>query len=163
MARALARRFGMSALLEEVRELLGRRRRVEAIKRVREVTRVGLKEAKEAVDAVERGETPLLESEAPGGPTGPPPSFWQEVHELIASGRLIEAIRQVREKTRMGLKEAKDTVEALAAGRPPPGHAASLLPERCPGCGAAQSPLKVRWLAPEIAECPFCGTHHLCR
>jgi ribosomal protein L7/L12 len=39
----------------EITALLRRRRKIEAIKRYRELTGVGLKEAKDAVDAIERG------------------------------------------------------------------------------------------------------------
>jgi ribosomal protein L7/L12 len=156
------------ALLDEVRALLQQRRKIEAIKRVREATRVGLKEAKDAVDELEAGSVPPLLTAAAGREDvgreeGTSPALWREVRALLAGGEMIAAIKRVREATGVGLKEAKETVEALAAGRPPPGRAEHLLPARCPGCGAAQSPLQVRWLAPDIAECPFCGTHHLCR
>lgn len=43
----------MPTLLDEVRELLSRRKKIEAITRVREVLGVGLKEAKDAVDALD--------------------------------------------------------------------------------------------------------------
>jgi hypothetical protein len=36
-----------------------------------------------------------------------------EIRPLIASGEKIEAIKRVRERTGMGLKEAKDYVESL--------------------------------------------------
>lgn len=43
---------------------------------------------------------------------------FREVRELIKSGNKIEAIRAYREITGVGLKEAKDAVEAMEAGRP---------------------------------------------
>lgn len=38
----------------------------------------------------------------------------------ISEGKMIKAIKEIREDTRMGLKEAKDYAEALAAGQIPP-------------------------------------------
>jgi ribosomal L7/L12-like protein len=43
------------------------------------------------------------------------------VRDMMAQGQKIQAIKLVREETRMGLKDAKDYVEALAAGRIAPG------------------------------------------
>ncbi|GIJ46422.1 hypothetical protein Val02_33080 [Virgisporangium aliadipatigenens] len=39
-----------------------------------------------------------------------------EVMELVRAGRKIEAVKLVRERTGLGLKEALDAVEAIAAG-----------------------------------------------
>ncbi|MGI8332099.1 ribosomal protein L7/L12 [Actinomadura scrupuli] len=41
----------------------------------------------------------------------------ERVRALMSRGQKINAIKLVREETRMGLKEAKDYVEAMAAGR----------------------------------------------
>lgn len=46
-------------LEDEVRALIAENRHIDAIKRVREETGLGLMEAKEVVDAVERGGTPV--------------------------------------------------------------------------------------------------------
>jgi len=43
-------------------------------------------------------------------------SFEKELRELLTSGNKIEAIKLYREETGCGLAEAKDAVEALAAG-----------------------------------------------
>ena len=52
-----------------------------------------------------------------------------EVRALIAGGNLIGAIKRYREQTGVGLTEAKEAVEAIAAGRvapsPLPGHPAT--------------------------------------
>src|SRR5689334_14494585 len=40
-----------------------------------------------------------------------------EVMELVLAGRKIEAVKLVRERTGLGVKEALDAVEAIAAGR----------------------------------------------
>src|ERR1041384_6270153 len=39
-----------------------------------------------------------------------------ELRELLAQGNKIQAIKQLRELTGLGLKEAKDAVEAMDAG-----------------------------------------------
>ncbi|WP_413777296.1 ribosomal protein L7/L12 [Sphingomonas sp. S2-65] len=42
-----------------------------------------------------------------------PPKIESEVRALLEAGGKIEAIKLVRDSTRLGLKEAKDLVEAL--------------------------------------------------
>lgn len=42
-----------------------------------------------------------------------PPDVRQKVEELLRQDRYIEAVRDVRLATNMGLKEAKDTVDVL--------------------------------------------------
>ncbi len=51
-------------------------------------------------------------------PTRVDPQTRQEAQELLALGQRIEAIKLVRERTAMGLKEAKDYVDALAETPP---------------------------------------------
>jgi len=43
------------------------------------------------------------------------------VEELMAAGRKIDAIKRYREQHAVGLKEAKEAVEALARGSSVPG------------------------------------------
>ncbi len=89
-------------------QLLRAGRKIEAIKRYRELTGAGLKEAKDAVEALESGRSATL----------PPKSSVlrqvndSEIEAQIRSGHLIDAIKLYREKTGVGLKEAKDAVEA---------------------------------------------------
>ena len=89
-------------------QLLRAGRKLEAIKRFRELTGAGLKEAKDAVEAMESGRSANL----------PPKSSLlrqvndSEIERQIRSGHLIDAIKLYREKTGVGLKEAKDAVEA---------------------------------------------------
>ena len=55
-------------------------------------------------------------AQAPVGTTGalPTPEAWMaEVQQLRRDGKLINAIKLYREQTGVGLKEAKDAVEAL--------------------------------------------------
>ncbi len=107
--------------LGPVADLLRSGQKIEAIKRYRELVGVGLKEAKDAVEAMERGEAvPVATSVS--APTA-------SVHDLLREGRKIEAIKLYREQSGLGLKEAKDAVEAMelggqALGAPPPLHPA---------------------------------------
>src|SRR3990170_4099734 len=50
--------------------------------------------------------------------TGLPLDKLAELKRLISSGQKIEAVKLYREITGVGLKEAKDAVEAMEAGRP---------------------------------------------
>lgn len=46
-----------------------------------------------------------------------PPDVERKVRDLIRRGHKIEAIKDVRYATNLGLKEAKDFVEAMESGR----------------------------------------------
>lgn len=50
------------------------------------------------------------------GPTTPTPDPNEDVRQLVLQGKKIDAIKLYRERTGLGLKEAKDAVEALARG-----------------------------------------------
>ena len=50
----------------------------------------------------------------------------KEIAQLARSGEKIEAIKRYRALTKVGLKEAKDAVEALTEGRPVVMHSASV-------------------------------------
>jgi ribosomal protein L7/L12 len=93
---------------DEIRSLLDGGRKIDAIRRYREETGADLKQAKDAVEAIERGET---------APTVEPPNeeFEREILQLMEGGQKIEAIKLYRQQTGRDLKAAKDAVEALAA------------------------------------------------
>src|SRR5262245_20800607 len=93
--------------LDKIRTLVKSGQKIEAIKVYREYTGLGLKEAKDAVEALERG------GDISVGQTGE--ACEREVIALVANGAKIQAIRLYRERTGAGLKEAKDAVEAMAA------------------------------------------------
>lgn len=94
-----------------LRSLVEQGRKIEAVKRYRELTSAGLKEALDAVEAIARGEAP------PAAPSHErdDPGLDRELTELLRGGRKIEAIKRYREATGAGLKDAKDAVERLAA------------------------------------------------
>lgn len=108
---APAKPLDLGAWREEVRRLILEGKKIPAIKLYREQTGVELREAKRAVEQMEEE----LHMDWKPLPTPPPvvvePS--EEVRRLILEGRKIPAIKLYREQTGVGLREAKDTVEAM--------------------------------------------------
>jgi len=94
-----------------VRALLDGGNKIEAIKRVREQTGLGLKEAKDLVDAMEQGAPVTLHAHTSSSAFHG--DLDSEARKLMAAGRKLEAIKLVREQKNLGLKEAKDYVERL--------------------------------------------------
>ena len=98
-------------LEHEVIRLLERRQKIQAIKVVRQHTRMGLKEAKDVVEEVERTGRLRLPHQQP------PPFVAEDVlgeaRRLKHAGRAIDAIKLIRQHTGLGLKEAKDAYDAL--------------------------------------------------
>lgn len=91
--------------------------KIEAIKLYREQTGLGLKEAKDAVDGLEKAVNaglPIDSMLTAPVPTNPAQGNWmQEVMDEIRAGRKINAIKIYRENSGLGLKESKDAVDAL--------------------------------------------------
>lgn len=109
-----------SDLEAQARALLARGKKIEAIKLVRQSTQLGLKEAKEYVDALSAGGSfTLPETTEASQPATLTSAAQDEVLALLAQGRKIEAIKVARQHTGWGLKEAKDYVETLPASDPP--------------------------------------------
>src|SRR5262249_8164691 len=110
---ALPESIGSAQALEEwqqeIRALLGEGQKIEAIKVYRGRTGAGLEEAKEAGEALERGEPLPI-------PEMVDEYFERELSALLDEGQKIEAIKVYRERTGVGLKEAKDAVEAIQRG-----------------------------------------------
>lgn len=96
----------------ELQALIAQDKKIEAIKRVREAGKVSLKEAKDYVESLAMGKTsPMTDLPTPTMP--PTPALKAKVRELLAAGKKIEAIKMVRDESGMGLKEAKEYVEAI--------------------------------------------------
>ena len=95
-------------LWAEIGRLLAEGRKIEAVKRYREATGAGLAAAKEMVEAIARGEPPPEDKPVAS-------AFDSEVLAFLQGGKKIEAIKLYRQRTGVGLKEAKDAVEAIAA------------------------------------------------
>lgn len=100
------------SLPAEVRTALEQGDTIEAIKRLRAVRGVGLKEAKDAIDRYRRGEPVFLGEPAVRAPS-PESPLPREVEEAMRQGRKVEAIRLLRVRTGLGLSEAKAAVERI--------------------------------------------------
>ncbi|GAB1508284.1 hypothetical protein JCM33774_03250 [Actinophytocola sp. KF-1] len=94
---------------DRVQALLARGRKIEAIKELRDATGLGLREAKEYVERM-----PVPAHHGNPDHTGNPDDLVR-VRELAAEGKPIQAIKELRQHTGMGLKEAKRYVDALGA------------------------------------------------
>jgi len=99
-------------MLDEVMRLIKARRKIEAIKVYREHTGCSLKEAKDAIDALERGQP--APSAQPQSRFAPPNAG--QLESLVYAGRKVEAIRLYREQAGCSLREAKEVVEAFERG-----------------------------------------------
>jgi len=91
----------------EIRKLLASGRKIEAIKRYREETGVGLAEAKDAVESLEAGSS-FPESTQPDDS-----DLTSQVISLLGRGEKIEALKLYRDRFGVGLKEAKEAVERI--------------------------------------------------
>jgi ribosomal protein L7/L12 len=111
-----------SADLAAISALVASNHKLEAIKRVRELTGLGLKEAKDYVDSLPLVALPDLPTPAahPVVSANVAAPDMTEVSALLAGGNKIAAIKRLRELTGLGLKEAKDYVEALPDAGPLP-------------------------------------------
>jgi large subunit ribosomal protein L7/L12 len=89
-------------------DLIRRGQKINAIKLYRERTGLGLKEAKDAVEALERGESTR-------SPKNNPTELQEAVVSLLRNRQKIQAIKLFRDQTGVGLADAKQAVEELAA------------------------------------------------
>jgi len=124
-----------------VRQALERGNKIEAIKHLRSITGLGLKEAKDWIESYERGEQPPVPTSAEAHPQGRDPNasftLTKEAFDALKRGSTIEAINIVRDRTGVGLAEAKGIVEMIqkampdvADGPPPTPTAANVRPGR---------------------------------
>ena len=91
---------------KEIRLLLDNGRKIEAVKRVRELSGAGLKEAKDYVDNLAQVVMQLSFEDVLRDHEG-------ELRDMLRSKGKIQAIKRVRQLTGTGLKEAKDFVENI--------------------------------------------------
>jgi ribosomal protein L7/L12 len=91
--------------------LLASGQKIRAIELYRQRTGVGLKQAKDAVEAYERGKSVPPPTVRPSTPSAAD----SEVLSLLRQGKKIAAIKLYREKSGVGLAAAKAAVEAIAA------------------------------------------------
>jgi ribosomal protein L7/L12 len=101
---------------DSVRDMLAAGRKIAAIKLYRRQTGVGLKEAKEAIEALEAEQRENYKAELAGrGSDFVDPD---ELHRVLRERGKITAIKYYRQCTGVGLKEAKEAVEYMAARKP---------------------------------------------
>lgn len=100
---------------QKIRQMAQSGNVIGAIKEYRTLTNAGLKEAKDAVEAIMRS-APAVNYSGPqiAGPSTHT-SVDGEIREMLARKKKIEAIKIYRKATNLGLKEAKDYVEAIEA------------------------------------------------
>jgi ribosomal protein L7/L12 len=94
------------AFENELRSLVAAGHRVEAVKRYREQSGTGLKDAAEAVEALAR-EQGISQRQSD--------SVEWDVVLLLERGQKIQAIKFYRQRTGSGLRESKEAVERIAA------------------------------------------------
>ena len=101
----------------EVVEALGRNEKIQAIKRLRELRGLGLKDAKELVDAfLKKGEDRAARPRHhTAGDQHGNSELPAEFVEALASNQNIEAIKRLRSARGIGLKEAKDLVDEFVS------------------------------------------------
>ncbi len=128
-------------VLRDALALISSGKKIEAIKLLRERFGLGLKEAKDMADGLEKGRsTEFSVTFQPKAPLSIDRE--SEVRRLLAAGNKIEAIKLIRQMTGLGLKEAKDAAEAMEAGRPftlPQPSAAAISPAVRPAVPLAQA------------------------
>lgn len=102
--------------VDHIRQLAEQGKKIEAIKLVRQQTDLGLQEAKTAVEALERGESPTFTPRQPlegGSAYG---LDLAPIQDALVQGNKNQAIKLYREQTGVGLREARDAVEAIESG-----------------------------------------------
>ena len=107
-----ARQSAGSSQERQILDLMSQGREIDAIKLYRSWTSAGLKEAKNAVEAMARGESVHIPVPAPSLADD---SMDGQIRALLAKKQKIEAIKIYRLATNLGLKEAKDYVESIEA------------------------------------------------
>lgn len=88
--------------------------KIEAIRLYREQTGCGLREAKDAIEAFERGDIASLTFVPPAPPDAQ--SIIAQIEAWVQRGNKINAIKVYREYTGVGLKIAKDVIDAIGRG-----------------------------------------------
>lgn len=98
-------------------KMLAENSKIQAIKFVKDNTGVGLKEAKDFVESIER--TCVIDYQSVQQRQNSQfanfisPDLEQKVRNLLAQGQKMEAIKLVKDSTDLGLKECKEYVESL--------------------------------------------------
>jgi len=98
--------------VQQIHEFIHNQQLLHAIKLYREATGVGLAEAKQAVEAMTRGEA----VKPPSGTINyDNPILESRIRSLLEKKQKINAVKIYREEYGVGLKEAKDAVDRIEA------------------------------------------------
>lgn len=123
----------MNDKLDEVRKLVASGRTIDAIKLYREITGLGLKEAKDAIDrCADGGSLELAEGiDARKAALEAGALVGGEIRGMLEAGRKIEAIKLLRARSGLDLAAAKDIIDSMArdmnrAAKSRPGSAAGI-------------------------------------
>lgn len=104
-------------LVKRVIDLCTSGKKIQAIKELREATGLGLREAKDLVDAIDAGHRPanLVQGEVIAERITPArqPDLADRARKLREAGQEVNAIRLVCDETGMGLLDAQKFVRAL--------------------------------------------------
>jgi len=121
-------------LPDQVIEALARKQKIEAIKRLREQTGVGLAEARDAVEAFLRG--PANSPGATKSSGRVDTELSDKVIDALLRQQKVEAIKLLRAESGIGLAEAKAAVEAYRPKQSESSHPQQPLVERQSNTGA---------------------------
>lgn len=105
-----------SSARDEIYRLIGEKKKIHAIKLFRERTGAGLKEARDVVESVERGNplpSPGVDVDSTGLDTGAWEDIIPKLRALKSEGKPIAAIKLLRARTGFSLREAKEAVDRL--------------------------------------------------
>ena len=98
--------------VQEIHDLIHQKQIIQAIKLYREVTGVGLAEAKDAIEEMANDE---FSKPASGVRDYDNPILESRIKSLLARRRKIDAVKIYREEYGVGLKEAKNAVDRIEA------------------------------------------------
>ena len=101
--------------MDQIKQLLRDGHKYEALRLYMQQTGASLKEAQKAIERA-AGEAGLATLPSTIGPYA---VDVDRIQQLARSGKKIDAIKLLREQTHLGLKEAKDAVEAIERGEMP--------------------------------------------
>lgn len=104
-----------SAQRSEIMAALERGKKIEAIKLYRQATGSGLVDAKRFIETLQHALAPGTESAHPSARLAKEDS--DAIVQLLQAGKKIQAIKVYREATGVGLKAARESVEAIASER----------------------------------------------
>ena len=109
----IAKQVGVeeTPLDKNLKRLIAQGKKNQAIKELRNSSRLGLKEAKDYMDKLT--DTNLILNKIAKQVGVPETSLDENLKELVAHGNKIQAIKELRKYSGLGLKEAKDYVDNL--------------------------------------------------